>query len=114
MWSVGSTDEELGLVYLPFGVATPDFFGGLRTPNVERFSNTIVAVDNATGKMRWSFQVVHHDLWDLDVAAQPVLTTVQSNGKDVKVLISISKTGDAFVLDRETGQPVAAVEERAV
>lgn len=114
MWSVGSTDEELGLVYLPFGVATPDFFGGLRTPNIERFSNSIVAVDNATGKMRWTFQVVHHDLWDYDVAAQPVLTTVRSNGKDVKVLISISKTGDAFLLNRETGAPVAPVEERAV
>lgn len=114
MWSMASTDEKLGLVYLPMGVATPDFFGGFRSPEVERFSNAIVAVDNKTGKVRWVFQIVHHDLWDYDVAAQPVLTDFRSNGQLRPALITISKTADAFVLDRETGQPLSRVVERRV
>lgn len=114
MWSMASTDEKLGLIYLPMGVATPDFFGGFRSPEVERFSNAVVAVDNKTGKVRWVYQIVHHDLWDYDVAAQPVLTDVRIGGKVRPALISVSKTADAFVLDRETGQPLSRVVERPV
>lgn len=110
VWSVPSTDEKLGLVYLPFGVATPDYWGGMRSPETDRFSNALVAVDNATGKMRWMFQVVHHDVWDYDIAAQPVLTTFNK----VPAIITVSKTGETFVLDRATGKPLSRVEERAV
>lgn len=115
MWSVASADDKLGLVYLPMGVATPDFFGGFRTPNVERFSNSIVAVDNKTGKVRWVFQTVHHDLWDYDVASQPVLTEFRtSSGEFRPALITISKTAETFVLDRETGKPLSRVVEQPV
>lgn len=115
MWSVASTDEKLGLVYLPMGVATPDFFGGFRTPDVERFSNSIVAVDNKTGKVRWVFQTVHHDLWDYDVASQPVLTDFRTSSGEVRpALITISKTAETFVLDRETGKPLSRVVEQPV
>lgn len=114
MWSVASSDEELGLVYLPFGVATPDFFGGGRSPGAERFSNAIVAVDNRTGRPRWTFQTVHHDLWDYDVAAQPVLTDIRVGNRMVPALVSVSKTGQSFVLDRATGQPLSPVVEKPV
>lgn len=114
MWSMASTDEKLGLVYLPMGVATPDFFGGYRTPEVEKFSNAIVAVDNKTGRVRWVYQFVHHDLWDYDIASQPVLTDFVVNGKVRPALISVSKHAQAFVLDRETGQPLSRVVERPV
>jgi membrane-bound PQQ-dependent dehydrogenase (glucose/quinate/shikimate family) len=114
MWSVASSDEKLGLVYLPFGVATPDFFGGRRSPGAERFSNAIVAVDNRTGRPRWTFQTVHHDLWDYDVASQPVLTDIRVGDRMVPALVSISKTGQSFILDRATGQPLSPVVEKPV
>ena len=96
------------------GVATPDFFGGHRSPEVERFSNSIVAVDNKTGKVRWVFQTVHHDLWDYDIASQPVLTDFRVNGVVRPALISVSKNAEAFVLDRETGKPLSRVVEKPV
>lgn len=114
VWSVASTDEKLGLIYLPFGVATPDFFGGYRSPGAERFSNAIVAIDNRTGRPRWTFQTVHHDLWDYDVAAQPVLTDFRVGNRLVPAIVSVSKTGQSFVLDRATGRPLSPVEERPV
>lgn len=115
VWSVASTDERLGLIYLPFGSTTPDHFGAYRTPNVEKFSNAIVAVDNKTGKVRWTFQVVHHDLWNYDISAQPVLTDFRAaDGKAVPALISVSKTGETFVLDRATGKTLTRVEEKPV
>ena len=107
VWSVASTDEKLGLVYLPFGVATPDYYDGGRTPNVERFSNALVAVDNQTGKLRWVFQVVHHDVWDYDIAAQPVLTDFKVGDKRIPAIVTVSKTGETFVLDRATGKPLS-------
>lgn len=113
-WSVSSTDEQLGLIYVPMGVATPDYYGGERTPGGEKFSNTIVALDNKTGAVRWTFQVVHHDIWDYDIASQPVLTDVPVGGQSVPALITISKTGETFVLDRRTGKPISPVEERPV
>ncbi len=113
-WSVSSTDEELGLVYVPMGVATPDYYGGERNQAAETFSNTIVALDNTTGAVRWFFQTVHHDIWDYDIASQPVLTDFPVDGKQVPALISISKTGDVFVLDRRTGEPLSQVVERKV
>lgn len=113
-WSVSSTDEALGLVYVPLGVATPDYYGGERSPAAEKFSNAILALDNKTGAVRWFFQTVHHDLWDYDIASQPVLTDFPVGGQKVPALISISKTGDTFVLDRRTGKPLMPIVEKAV
>jgi len=113
-WSVSSTDEALGLVYVPFGVATPDYYGGERSPAGEAYSNTIVALDNQTGLPRWSFQVVHHDVWDYDIASQPVLTDVRLGKATVPALITVSKTGQTFMLDRRTGKPLAGVVEKPV
>ena len=72
-WSLFSADEKLGLVYIPTGNAPPDYYGAHRTPEMERYSSSVVALDVNTGKVHWSFQTVHHDLWDYDVASQPVL-----------------------------------------
>lgn len=113
-WSVSSTDENLGLVYVPMGVATPDYYGGERSKAAEEYSNTILAIDNKTGLLRWKFQTVHHDIWDYDIASQPVLTDFPVNGKMVPALISIAKTGDAFVLDRRTGTPLSRIVEKKV
>jgi quinoprotein glucose dehydrogenase len=110
-WAPMSSDEALGLVYAPTGNATPDYYGGHRTPNDERFSSAVVALDAATGGVRWVFQTTHHDLWDYDVPAQPTLTTLP-NG--IPALIQPTKRGQIFVLDRRTGRPVFPVEERAV
>lgn len=113
-WSISSTDEALGLVYVPLGVATPDYYGGERSPAAEKFSNAILALDNKTGAVRWFFQTVHHDVWDYDIASQPVLTDFPVGNRTVPALISISKTGDMFVLDRRTGKPVMPIVEQPV
>ena len=113
-WSVSSTDEELGLIYVPFGVATPDYYGGQRSEAAEKFSNSIVALDNRSGLVRWVFQVVHHDIWDYDIASQPVLTDFRVGESMIPALISISKTGDTFVLDRRNGKPLSTVVEKPV
>lgn len=111
-WSVFSADEELGLVYLPLGNQSPDQLGMGRSANVERFSSSVVALDIATGKLRWVFQTVHHDLWDMDVPAQPVLLDLtQADGKTVKALVAPTKQGDIYVLNRETGEPLLPVKE---
>jgi quinoprotein glucose dehydrogenase len=110
-WAPMSSDEALGLVYVPTGNATPDYFGAHRTPNDDRFSSAVVALDAATGAVRWSFQTTHHDLWDYDVAAQPTLVDLP-NG--VPALVQPTKRGEIFVLDRRTGRPVFPVTERPV
>jgi len=113
-WTVSSTDERFGLVYVPLGVATPDYYGGERSPAAEKYSNAIVALDSHSGAVRWFFQTVHHDIWDYDVATQPVLADFRVDGRRVPALISISKTGEMFVLDRRTGKPLSRVEEKRV
>jgi quinoprotein glucose dehydrogenase len=110
-WAPVSADEELGLVYLPMGNPSPDYFGGLRRPFDERYGDAVVALDAETGKVRWSFQTTHHDLWDYDVPAQPTLVNLADGTKAVVVT---TKRGEVFLLDRLTGNPIATVEERAV
>ena len=109
VWSLTSTDEELGLIYLPTGNATPDYFGGHRSEAMERYASAVVALDTATGRPRWHFQTTHHDLWDYDVPAQPTLVDVPINGELRKAVIVPTKRAQLFVLDRETGEPLTAV-----
>jgi membrane-bound PQQ-dependent dehydrogenase (glucose/quinate/shikimate family) len=113
VWSVMSVDTERGLVFLPIGSATYDFYGGDRK-GANLFANALVALDAATGAVRWHFQTVHHDLWDYDLPAQPALVTVRRDGRDVAAVAQVTKNGFVFVLDRATGQPVFPVEERPV
>ena len=115
VWSVISADEALGLVYLPTGNVPPDFFGGFRSPDQDRYPSSIVALEAATGNVRWSFQTVHHDIWDYDIGAQPVLLDFpMEDGSFAPALITATKWGDVFVLDRRTGEPLTEVVEKAV
>ncbi|MFW2829647.1 membrane-bound PQQ-dependent dehydrogenase, glucose/quinate/shikimate family [Sphingomonas sp. ID0503] len=111
-WAPMSADEALGLVYVPTGNATPDHWGANRSPASERFGSSVIALDAQTGAMRWSFQTAHHDLWDYDVASQPTLIDVPAGGRIIPALAQPTKRGELFLLDRRTGKPVAAVEER--
>lgn len=110
-WSIPSADPELGIVYVPLGNQPPDQWGGDRSDDVERFSSSIVALDLATGEVRWHFQTVHHDLWDYDVPAQPSLVDLTIRGARVPALVQPTKQGEIFVLDRRTGEPILPVEE---
>lgn len=110
-WSILSADPELGLVYAPIGNQPPDQYGGDRDENVERFSASVIALDIATGELRWDFRTVHHDLWDYDVPAQPTLVDLDMPQGRVAALVAPTKQGDIFVLDRATGEPVLPVEE---
>lgn len=113
-WTLASGDEALGLVYVPMGNGSPDFVGGHRTPETDRFTSSVVALEAATGAVRWTFQAVHHDLWDYDLAAQPVLVDFPVGSGTVPGLLLPTKTGQIFVLDRRTGKPLTKVEERPV
>jgi quinoprotein glucose dehydrogenase len=110
-WSISSVDEELGLVYVPLGNQPPDQWGGRRSPAVEKFSTSVVALELATGRLRWHFQTVHHDLWDYDVPAQPSLVDLTINGERVPALVQPTKQGDIYVLDRRDGKPLLPVSE---
>jgi quinoprotein glucose dehydrogenase len=113
-WPPFSGDEALGLVYLPMGNGSPDYYGVYRTAETDRFSSAVVALDVETGAVRWVFQAIHHDLWDYDLAAQPVLADFPVAGGTVPALIEATKTGQIFVLDRRTGRPLTKVEEKPV
>ena len=110
-WAPMSADEDLGIVYVPTGNATPDYFGGHRTENDDKFSSSVIALDAETGKVRWSFQTTHHDVWDYDVASQPVLIDLPDGTRG---LLQPTKRGEVFFLDRETGTPIAEVKELPV
>ena len=113
VWSIISADPERGLVFVPTSSPSPDFYGGQRLGD-NRYANSVVALRAATGRVVWDFQVVHHDLWDYDVAAQPMLITVKRNGRQVPAVAVGTKMGHIFVLHRETGAPLFPVEERGV
>lgn len=112
-WSIMAVDQERKLVFIPTGSASPDFFGGLR-PGDNRWADSVVALRGDTGEFVWGFQLVHHDLWDYDTAAPPLLASLDRNGSRVPVVVEGNKTGYLFVLDRATGKPVFGVEERPV
>jgi quinoprotein glucose dehydrogenase len=113
VWSTISVDTERGLVFLPTGSASPDYHGFARRGD-NKWANSVVALSASTGEMVWGFQLVHHDLWDYDVASQPALVTLRRDGAEVPAVIQGSKQGNLFVLDRMTGKPLFAVEERPV
>jgi membrane-bound PQQ-dependent dehydrogenase (glucose/quinate/shikimate family) len=114
-WTNLSYDPELNLVYAPTGNSSPDYFaGGIRTPQADKYSSSVVAIDAATGGARWVFQTVHRDIWDYDAPSQPVLVNVRRGGQVIPALAQPTKRGEIFLLDRRTGVPVAPVEERPV
>jgi quinoprotein glucose dehydrogenase len=112
-WSVISTDPGRDLVFVPTGSASPDFYGGQR-PGNNGYANSVVALRASTGAVVWHFQVVHHDLWDYDLASQPTLITFRRGDRIVPAVAVTGKNGHLFVLDRETGKPLLPVEERPV
>ncbi len=112
-WGVISADPARGLVFVPTSSPSPDYYGGERRGG-NLYANSVVALRASDGKVVWSFQVVHHDLWDYDVAAQPSLVTLDRGGKNVDAVAVVTKIGHLFVLDRDTGKPVFPVEERPV
>jgi glucose dehydrogenase len=108
-----TVDAKRNLLYMPIGGPSPNYYGGDR-PGNNLFGNSVVAVDADTGKLKWYFQTVHHDLWDQDLPPGPGLVDIKEHGKDVPALITIGKTGLMFILNRDTGKPVFGVEERPV
>jgi quinoprotein glucose dehydrogenase len=113
VWAPMSVDEERGLVFLPTSSPSPDFWGGKR-PGNDEYANSVVALRAETGERAWSFQTVHHDVWDYDLPAQPTLARIDTGEGQRDVVIQPTKQGFVFVLDRDTGKPVWPVEERAV
>ena len=113
VWTMMSADEELGLVYLPTSCATNNFFGGAR-PGNNLYANSLVAVEAETGKRRWHYQIVHHDVWDYDLPCAPNLVDITVRGRRIKAVAQMTKHGFCFVFDRVTGRPVWPIEERAV
>jgi quinoprotein glucose dehydrogenase len=112
-WTILTADPARDLVFVPTSSAAPDYFGG-RRPGENRYANSIVALRASTGRVVWQFQTVHHDLWDYDNAAPAALTTVRRDGQELPAVLQATKTGMLFMLHRETGEPLFAVEERRV
>jgi quinoprotein glucose dehydrogenase len=113
VWAPMSVDDARGLVFLPVASTSPDFWGGMRA-GAGTYANSMVALDITTGKVVWSFQTTHHDLWDYDVASQPTLATVTYRGQTAPAVLQPTKQGLLFTLNRETGKPVIPVVEKKV
>jgi len=112
-WAPLSGDEELGYVYIPVEMPTGDYYGGHR-PGNNLFANSIVCLDARTGKRVWHHQLIHHDIWDWDVASPPILADVTVDGKKIKAVAQPTKHGFLYVFDRLSGKPVWPIEERPV
>lgn len=112
-WAGMSLDEKRGIVYIPTGSATFDFYGGLRKGK-NLFADCILALNAATGKLIWYYQTIHHDLWDRDPPAPPNLVTVKHNGKSIDAVAQVTKTGFVFILNRDNGKPLFPVHEVSV
>ncbi|WP_219856298.1 glucose/quinate/shikimate family membrane-bound PQQ-dependent dehydrogenase [Pseudomonas japonica] len=113
-WAPLAYDAQSDVVYIPTGNPTPDIWGGNRTPVMERYASSIVALNASTGKLAWSFQTTHHDLWDMDVPAQPTLAQVKTKAGEVPAVYVPTKAGNLFVLDRRDGKPIVPVTEMPV
>jgi membrane-bound PQQ-dependent dehydrogenase (glucose/quinate/shikimate family) len=113
-WGFFSGDEALGLVYVQTGNATPDYVSSHRDALWEKYSSAVVALDSRTGHVRWSFQTTHRDVWDYDVASQPILYDMPTAEGVVPALIQTTKGGQIYLLDRRTGEPLSKVEEKPV
>jgi quinoprotein glucose dehydrogenase len=114
-WAFSQTlDEARGILYVAVEAPGPSDYWGADRPGDNLYGNTLLALDAATGKLKWYFQTVHHDLWDYDLPSPPSLLDVRIGGRAVPVLAQTSKTGYMYILDRETGQPVFGIEERRV
>jgi len=111
-WAPMSADETLGLVFVPTGNAVPDHYGEQRRPFDDQYSSSVLALDATSGEVRWSFQTVHHDLWDYDVPSQPTLVDLPGPAGPRRAVVQPTKRGEVFVLDAATGRPIRAVEER--
>src|SRR5215469_8204066 len=112
-WGYITVDVQRGLIFVPFGQPAPQYYGGGREGQ-NLFSSSIVALDASSGKLRWYFQITHHDMWDLDAEAAPALIDVVQNGKGIPAVVAVSKASLMFFLDRETGKSIYPVEERPV
>jgi glucose dehydrogenase len=112
-WTTSSIDTQSGTLYMTFDSPSYDLYGGDR-PGNDLFGNSLVALDAATGKMKWYFQTIHHDIWDYDAPATPTLVDVVHNGQRIPAVIQTGKTGLIFILDRRNGKPIYPVEERPV
>ncbi|WP_021025276.1 glucose/quinate/shikimate family membrane-bound PQQ-dependent dehydrogenase [Comamonas sp. B-9] len=114
-WAPLAYDAKTDIVYVPTGVGTPDIWGGDRTELKERYANSMLALDASTGKLVWNFQTTHHDLWDMDVPAQPSLVDLKRpDGTTVPAIYVLTKTGQLFVLDRRSGEAILPVTEKPV
>ncbi len=112
-WAGMAIDEQTGIVYVPTGSASPDFYGGIRKGN-NLYANSLLAIKADTGKLLWHFQFTHHDLWDRDLPAPPNLITINRNGSKIPAVAQITKQGYVFVFDRKTGEPLFDIEEKNV
>ena len=112
-WGVMSVDEEHALVLVPTGSASPDFYGGQRI-GTDRYADSLLALDAHTGRLVWGEQLVHHDLWDYDLAAQPVLGDFEVQGSPLPAVIQATKTGMLYVFERTRGRPLVAMTEKPV
>lgn len=115
MWTTAAFDDKLGLIYAPLGNTTPDYYGANRPAFADQYNATLVALDVTTGRERWKFQTVHHDIWDYDLPAQPALIDLpDGNGATVPALLQTTKRGQLFLLNRQTGTPLTEVQEKPV
>ncbi|MEX6687735.1 PQQ-binding-like beta-propeller repeat protein [Danxiaibacter flavus] len=112
-WMGLTVDHQRGIAYVPIGSASMDFYGGKKLGS-NLYADCMLALDAATGKLKWHFQFIHHDTWDWDPSSAPVLTTIQHEGKDVDVVAQTTKTGFVFVFDRETGKSIFPIKETPV
>jgi glucose dehydrogenase len=113
VWNQISVDEDLGLAYLPVETPSSDFYGGLR-PGNNLFAESIVAIDYRTGQRKWHYQLVHHPIWNMDIAAAPMLVDITVNGQPVKAVAAMGKQAMLYLFNRATGAPIFPIEERSV
>ena len=113
VWNQIAADEELGLAYLPVETPSSDFYGGLR-PGNNLFAESIVAIDYRTGQRKWHFQLVHHPIWNMDIAAAPMLVDLTVGGRPVKAVAAMGKQAMLYLFNRVTGEPIFPIEERPV